>query len=277
MADFVADQTEAMPNIRDRQAASSVKRVLTREQREEFAERGYIVIPDVVPPELIAAANAAVDEQVRAKPPAEGHVGVVYRFQQLEDSPVLAALLRDTAAFSLAEELTGDGALEFPDSVQTALTYPPFKDAREKPHIDGGKGRKPDDPPWTFTMLAGFFLTDQSSDDTGNLFVWPGTHRAHAQLFRERGPEAFTTYPNVKLPERDLVRGRPGDMLLKHYLLGHNGGNNTGDSVRRTVYFRLRRRGHEATWSAALQDAWHDFPPLRGLVPSSGETGQQGR
>ncbi|MFI1196491.1 phytanoyl-CoA dioxygenase family protein [Micromonospora sp. NPDC020750] len=273
----MADPTEALPKSRDRQAALSVKRVLTREQLEEFAERGFIVIPDVVPPDLIAAANAAVDEQVRARPPVDGHVGVVYRFQQLEEAPVLAALLRDTPAFSLAEGLTGAGALEFPETVQTALTYPPFKDAREKPHIDGGKGRKPGDPPWTFTMLAGFFLTDQSSDDTGNLFVWPGTHRDHAQLFRERGPEAFTTYPNVKLPERDMVRGRPGDMLLKHYLLGHNGGNNTGDSVRRTVYFRLRRRGHEATWGQALQDPWHDFAPLRGLVPSPGETGQQGR
>ncbi|MFI0793961.1 phytanoyl-CoA dioxygenase family protein [Micromonospora rubida] len=273
----MADPTEAMPESRDRQTALSVKRVLTREQLEEFAERGYIVIPDVVPPDLIAAANAAVDEQLRARPPAEGHVGVVYRFQQLEDAPVLAALLRDTSAFSLAEGLTGSGALEFPETVQTALTYPPFKDAREKPHIDGGKGRKPGDPPWTFTMLAGFFLTDQSTDDTGNLFVWPGTHRDHAQLFRERGPEAFTTYPNVKLPERDMVRGRPGDMLLKHYLLGHNGGNNTGDSVRRTVYFRIRRRGHEATWGQALQDPWYDFAPLRGLVPSSGETGQQSR
>ncbi len=269
MADFVADSTEAMPKSPDRHAALSVKRVLTREQREEFAERGFIVIPDVVPPELIAAANAVVDEQLRAKPPADGHVGVVYRFQQLADSPVLAALLRDTPAFSLAEGLAGDGALEFPDSVQVALTYPPFKDAREKPHIDGGKGRKPDDPPWTFTMLAGFFLTDQSSDDTGNLFVWPGTHHAHAQLFRERGPDAFTTYPNVPLPERELVRGRPGDMLLKHYLLGHNGGNNTGDSVRRTVYFRLRHREHEAKWRDALQDPWHDYAPMRGLSPTS--------
>ncbi|GHI52669.1 phytanoyl-CoA dioxygenase family protein [Streptomyces rubradiris] len=277
MADLVADTTEATPKSGDRQAVSSVKRMLTREQLEEFTERGYIVIPDVVPPDLIAAINAAIDEQIRARPPAEGHVGVVYRFQQLTDSPVFASLLRDTAAFSLAEQLVGKGALDFPETAQTALTYPPFKDARENPHIDGGKGRKPGDPPWTFTMLAGFFMTDQSSDDTGNLFVWPGTHRDHANLFRERGPEAFTTYPRVPLPERDQVRGRPGDMLLKHYLLGHNGGHNTSDSVRRTVYFRLRHREHEAKWREALQDPWHDYTPLRRLLSSSGETGQPDR
>nr|WP_232542440.1 phytanoyl-CoA dioxygenase family protein [Nocardia bovistercoris] len=265
-----------MPNNADRQAASDTKRVLTREQRKEFAERGYIVVPDVVPPDLIAAANAVVDEQISARPPVDGHVGVVYRFQELEDSPVLAALLRDTSAFSLAESLMGEGELDFPDTVQTALTYPPFRDARHKPHIDGGKGRKPGDPPWTFSMLAGFFLTDQSTDDTGNLFVWPGTHRAHAELFRARGPEAFTTYPTVDLPAVDMVRGRPGDMLLKHYLLGHNGGNNTGDSVRRTVYFRLRHREHEAKWEQALQDPWHDFAALRGLAAPLGESGRQG-
>jgi Phytanoyl-CoA dioxygenase (PhyH) len=266
-----------MPKSGDRQAALSVQRVLTREQMEEFVERGYIVIPNVVPPELIDKANAAIDEQIRRRPPAEGHVGVVYLFKGMDDAPELAALMRDTPAFSLAEELTGEGALEFPDTVQTALTYPPFKDAREKPHIDAGKGRKPGDPPRPFTMLAGFFMTDQSTDDAGNLFVWPGTHRAHAELFRKRGPEAFTTYPNVPLPERDQVRGRPGDMFLKHYLLGHNGGNNTGDSVRRTVYFRLWSQGHEDTWREALQDPWHGYAPLRGLASAAGETGHEGR
>jgi hypothetical protein len=248
--------------------------VLTREQLEEFAERGYIVIPNVVPPDLLAKADATIDEQVRRRPPAEGRTGTHYLFQGVEKAPALAALLHDTAAFSLAEQLTGKGVLEIPDSVQTALTYPPFKDAREKPHIDAGKGRKPGDPPRPFRLLAGFFLTDQSSDDAGNLFVWPGTHRQHADFFRERGPEAFTTYPNVKLPERDQIRGRPGDMLLKHYLLGHNGGNNTTDSVRRTVYFRLFRRGHETMWREALQDPWHGFEPLRELVSSSVDAGR---
>jgi hypothetical protein len=263
-----------VPDNGDGQAASSAKRRLTREQLKEFVERGYVVIPDVVPPDLLAPANGLGDALVSARPTPAGHVGTRYLFQELEEAPVFAALLRDTAAVQLAEQLIGEGALEFPDSVQTALTYPPFKDAREKPHIDGGKGRKPDDPPWTFTMLAGFFLTDQSTDDVGNLFVWPGTHEAHAQLFRERGPDAFTTYPTVALPQRDQVRGCPGDMFFKHYLLGHNGGNNTSDTVRRTVYFRLRRKGHGPTWRSVLQDAWHDFPPLWELTSSSREAGQ---
>jgi ectoine hydroxylase-related dioxygenase (phytanoyl-CoA dioxygenase family) len=260
--------TQAAPSSIDWQQSLSVQRKLTREQLLEFAERGYIVIPDVVPPDILAAANAALDAQLEANPVAEDHAGPHFMFLKWEDDPALAALLRDTPAFSLAEELTGDGAMEYPWQTQVAMTYPPYTDDRGMPHIDGGMSRKADDPPRTFTVLAGFFLTDQDGDDSGNLFVWPGTHRAHAKYFREHGPDAFTSYPNITLPEREQVRGRAGDLLLKHYMVGHNVGSNTSEETRRTIYFRLRRRGHEATWREVLQDPWHDFPPLRPLVSS---------
>ncbi|MFF5085056.1 phytanoyl-CoA dioxygenase family protein [Actinoplanes sp. NPDC000266] len=257
--------TPTAPTTIDSQTLS-VQRKLTRDQLLEFAERGYIVIPNVIPPDILAAANAAIDERLREQPPADGHTGPHFMFGKWDEEPALAALLRDTPAFALAEELTGDGAMEYPWQTQVALTYPPYTDDRGMPHIDGGMTRKADDPPRTFTVLAGFFLTDQDTHDTGNLFVWPGTHRQHAQYFREHGPDAFTSYPDIKLPEREQVRAKAGDMLLKHYMVGHNVGNNTSNQTRRTVYFRLRRRGHEATWREILQDPWHDFTPLRPLV-----------
>jgi Phytanoyl-CoA dioxygenase (PhyH) len=248
----------------------SVRRVLTRDQLEQFVELGYLVIPGVIPEELLQAADAAMDAQLLEHPVAEGHSGPHFMFHKWPDQPALAALLRDTPAFSLAEELTGDGALEFPWQIQSALTYPPYLDDRGMPHVDGGMTRKADDPPRTFTMLAGMFLTDQAGDGTGNLFVWPGTHRANAAFYREHGPEAFTPYPDVKLPDREQVRGNRGDLLLQHYLLGHNVGDNTSDTVRRTVYFRLKRRGHDATWRDILQNPWHDFTPLRPIAEAKG-------
>ncbi|GAA4013479.1 hypothetical protein GCM10022384_67290 [Streptomyces marokkonensis] len=271
-----AAPTEAMPDSIDSRTLS-VRRMLTRDQLQEFAERGYIVIRDVVPPDILAAANAAVDDQLRMHPPEEGHAGPHFMFPKWEEEPALAALLRDTQAFSLAEELTGDGAMEYPWQTQIAMTYPPYTDDRGMPHIDGGMRRKADEPPRTFTVLAGFFLTDQDGDDTGNLYVWPGTHRAHAKYFREHGPDAFTSYPDIKLPEREQVRGRAGDMLLKHYMVGHNVGSNRSDSVRRTVYFRLKVRGHDATWRQILQNPWHDFTPLRPLVSAFEDNDDSGQ
>ncbi|RSM66007.1 phytanoyl-CoA dioxygenase [Amycolatopsis sp. WAC 01376] len=270
-----APPTEAMPSSIDSKTLS-VQRKLTREQLLEFAERGYLVIPDVVPPDILAAANAAVDGQLRKHQPEEGHAGPHFMFPKWDEEPDLAALLRDTPAFELAEELTGDGAMEYPWQTQIAMTYPPYTDDRGMPHIDGGMRRKADEPPRTFTMLAGFFLTDQDGDDTGNLYVWPGTHRAHAKYFREKGPDAFTSYPDIELPEREQVRGKAGDLLLKHYMVGHNVGSNLSDSIRRTVYFRLKVRGHDATWREIIQNPWHDFTPLRPLVSSFEENGESG-
>ncbi|MCR6488755.1 phytanoyl-CoA dioxygenase family protein [Amycolatopsis sp. OK19-0408] len=252
----------------------SVQRKLTREQLLEFAERGYIVIPDVVPPEILAKANEAVDKQLKSHPPKDGHAGPHFMFPMWEEEPDLAALLRDTEAFTLAEELTGDGAMEYPWQTQIAMTFPPYIDDRGMPHIDGGMRRKADEPPRTFTMLAGFFLTDQDGDDSGNLYAWPGTHRQHAEYFRKVGPDAFTSYPDIELPEREQVRAKAGDLLLKHYMVGHNVGSNTSDSTRRTIYFRLKVRGHDANWREIIQDPWHDFTPLRPLVSSFEKDGE---
>src|SRR5208282_6058097 len=77
---------------------------------------------------------------------------------------------------------------------------------------------------------------------------WPGTHLTHAEYFRAHGPGAFLAtggYPPIPLPEPEQVTGEAGDLLLAHYLLGHNIGGNTSRAVRRAVYFRIKRTGHD--------------------------------
>ena len=36
-------------------------------------------------------------------------------------------------------------------------------------------------------MLAGVALTDQRAPQSGNLWVWPGSHLGHQALFQEQG------------------------------------------------------------------------------------------
>jgi len=104
----------------------------------------------------------------------------------------------------------------------------------------------------SFSLLAGVLLTDQSETQTGNLWVWPGSHLAHSRLFHERGTDALrATWGHVTMLDPPFpigdpveVRGRRGDLLLAHFLTGHNGGGNTGNQVRRTIYYRLATPGH---------------------------------
>jgi hypothetical protein len=242
--------------------------VLDHEQLREFAERGFIVIPHIVPPDLVAAGSRAIDRLMARLPPGPDVRGHHFYFPEAVRAPSLIGLLTESPAWSLAESLTGPGTLEVPWQVQVALNIPPFPPRPGGHHIDGYPPDL-DGRPGTFTMLAAVLMSDQLGEDAGNLWVWPGTHLTHAEYFREHGPDAFfeaAGYPPIKLPEPEQVRGRAGDLLLSHYLLGHNIGGNTSDTVRRAVYFRVKRTGHDPRWREFLQDVWLDYDPIRALV-----------
>src|SRR3546814_15067920 len=69
-----------------------------------------------------------------------------------------------------------------------SLSIPPHPHRPGAPHIDG---HRPDEEVASFTMLAAIFLSDESTPDRGNLWVWPGSHRVHQQLFPERGVDVL--------------------------------------------------------------------------------------
>jgi hypothetical protein len=243
----------------------SVSTVLDEGQLDEFAERGFLVLPQAVPTEVVVAASAAIDELIEHDPPGPQVRGPYNYFAAAARVPALAALLTGSPAFGLAEALTGPATLKVPGQVQVALNIPPFSHRPGMGHIDGSPP-EPGGRPGTFTVLAGVLMSDQRERDAGNLWVWPGTHLTHAQYFRAHGPDAFFTaggYPPVRLPEPEQVTGLAGDLVLAHYLLSHNIGGNTSPATRRAVYFRIKRSGHDARWREFLQNPWLDYDTVR--------------
>jgi hypothetical protein len=238
--------------------------MLDRNQRETFADQGYLVVPQVVPQPLIDAARREIRSRVAREPPAAGHVGPHHYFLMPPLPDSLCSLLFDSPGLQAAECLIAPGRFEPPDHVQVALNFPPFVHRPGGPHLDGLTPLDPSGQPGTFTLLAGVFLTDQMSENAGNLWVWPGSHRSAAAYFREQGPDAIRSlpigpYPLVSLSEPRQVVGRAGDLLLAHYLLGHNIGGNTSTVTREAVYFRLRREGHRSRWRDCIQDPLLEF------------------
>jgi ectoine hydroxylase-related dioxygenase (phytanoyl-CoA dioxygenase family) len=239
--------------------------MLDEGQRAEFGERGFLLLPRVVTAGVVAAASGVIDGLIERDPPAPQVQGPYNYFLAAARVPALAALLTGSPAFGLAESLTGAGTLEVPGQVQVALNIPPFRHRPGMHHLDGVPPG-PDGRPGTFTMLAGVLMSDQRARDAGNLWVWPGTHLTHAAYFRAHGPGALVSaggYPPISLPEPEQVTGGPGDLLLAHYLLGHNIGGNTSAAVRRAVYFRVKRAGHDARWREFLCDPWLDYDTVR--------------
>jgi ectoine hydroxylase-related dioxygenase (phytanoyl-CoA dioxygenase family) len=238
--------------------------VLTDEQVDEFTERGCVLVPRVVRDDVLARAAQRIDEVVAADPPAADKRGSHFYFLETKAEPALLAPLARTAAFSLAEELAGAATLEMPWQVQIALNIPPYSHRPGAPHIDAGHAEPTSEPVnGTFTLLAGILMTDQLAENSGNLWVWPGSHLAHASYFREQGPQMFCAYPPIDLPEAEQVKGRAGDLLLAHYLLGHNiGGNDESEQTRRALYFRISAKGHASHRNEFLQDPWLEYGPV---------------
>jgi ectoine hydroxylase-related dioxygenase (phytanoyl-CoA dioxygenase family) len=249
--------------------------VLTDEQRRRFSRDGYVVVPAIMPEELLVAADAEIDGLMAELPPPAGTTGTHFYFKRPARVPAADALFRRSPIPALAHELVAPHTVGYAfEYIQIVLNIPPHEREPVAPHLDGHRPHqtKPD----TFSVLAAVFLGDETAPDRGNIWVWPGSHLRHERLFAERGPEvllpvsgnALALQPPLALGRPTPVLARRGDVLLAHFLLGHSSGPHTGDAARRIVYHRLVCTGHESRWADTLADAFTEYAPLRHLRPT---------
>jgi ectoine hydroxylase-related dioxygenase (phytanoyl-CoA dioxygenase family) len=160
--------------------------------------------------------------------------------------------------------------------VQVALTFPPHDQRPGMGHVDGLTPLESDGRPGSFTMLAGIVLSDQTRDDMGNLWVWPGSHARLSAHLASRGPDALVAtggYPPDQGDQPVQVHAAPGDLLLASYLLSHNIGGNTSPVLRRSLYYRLSVAGHPLRWRDAVTDWLSEFPAVAATLGGPGGAG----
>jgi Phytanoyl-CoA dioxygenase (PhyH) len=238
----------------------------------DFGHTGYVIVRDVVPEDLLRAADNEIDQLLKTVSPDEGSEGPGTNlwFRPRAELPRCEEALRQSGALGTANELVAPYELDHAfDHIQVATTLPPWNHVPGGPHIDGHSPSA--DPPGSFTLLAGILLSDQSASAAGNLWIWPGSHFKHQQLFTERGTRVLNQthgHPTLLEPPLELgpgveIRAGRGDLLLSHYLTGHNKGGNTSPHVRRTVYYRLAVQGHADRWEQTFLDPLTEFPRVR--------------
>ncbi len=160
--------------------------MLSEGQLREFGGQGYLVLPGVVAERLLAPVDAEIDALVAERPPPADAISNHSYFEPLGQLPASDAALRDSPAIRLAEDLVTPRTLDHGlDHIQIALNIPPSPRRPGAPHLDGHRPEQ--DKPDSFTMLAGIYLVDESAPDSGNLWVWPGSHLVHERVFREQG------------------------------------------------------------------------------------------
>jgi ectoine hydroxylase-related dioxygenase (phytanoyl-CoA dioxygenase family) len=204
---------------------------------EEFAERGWVVVRQVVPAETVAALTRALDEIYARSPPAPR--GAVWELPSISRmAEVIAAHARDRRIGRLAAEALGCGDVQLLQD--TVLVKP-----------GGGGGEVAWHQDHTYT---GFLEPARAASvrlaltpctvASGCMEVIDGSHRWGAITEVRALTEASVEDALGKRAEewRDRVvriELEPGDVSIHHCLTLHRSGENQTDAARKTLITRV--------------------------------------
>ena len=247
---------------------------LTRQEKVEFVRNGFVKIPGVVSLQKINVALRAINHSVGKgiDPDMVPSFRAGSYCPELRGKPAITDLLFETPLVKLAESLTRKDGLKLEGGGQIALRFPVMEKPGEMhPHIDGmysTRNRVKKGTIFTFTMLAGVFLSDAPNRFWGNFTAWPGTHRSFGDYFREHDVDCLQKgmLPKVKMPEPVQVLAKAGDVILSHYLTAHTVVVNVSPYIRYAVFFRLSDRNHSLHRHRAFSDIWLEWSGLKEVL-----------
>jgi hypothetical protein len=240
---------------------------VTRLQKKQLVENGYLVLPQLVPEKLTNVALRAINYSIgKGMDPKDVPAFRANSYcPELRNAPPIIDLLHKTPLWKVAESFIGKGKLRLAGPPQIALRFPAMETPGElHPHLDGmyspnnrvKKGRIQ-----SFTMLIGVFLSNIPNRFWGNFCVWPGTHLLFADYFRENGVESLLQgLPPIKMPEPEQILSQTGDAMICHYQLAHTVVLNVSPYVRYAVFFRLSHSDHETRKTEAMLNPWLEWP-----------------
>lgn len=192
---------------------------LTEMERFLFDVNGFLVIPDALSPAEVEACLAAARRLHAPHPPHEWRqIGAAY-----EQEPAVEPLIDHPSVFAKVRALLGDYFIL--QSSWCTMSPPGFGGGGF--HQDGSgvyEFRRLATPTPLVQLRIGFFLTDQSEPDIGNMALIPGSHNASIPLPKGTPLEA--------VPTAQVICGKPGTALMFHQGVFHCGTKNNRDYPR---------------------------------------------
>ena len=225
--------------------------VLTATQLDEYQQRGFTVVADLVPgasldayeQRFIAFARGELEPTpqmktmhdimvVRGAVEAESALHAVNKMINFEDDPVLYGYTLEPALVGAIRDLIGTDIY----SVSTNIfNKPPGVDGRHPLHQDLRyfRIRPADKIVGTWTPFA------DTTRESGCLAAIPGSHQGelldHGDPDWEYVNAGFFGIENVDAAQRVHLEMQRGDTVLFHPLLIHGSGRNVSDGFRRAI------------------------------------------
>ncbi len=233
---------------------------LTDEQRRLFAEQGYLVVPEALAREEVAALRReadAAEARWRADPgqPGVRRPDLEQVLGIMEHGPALFDLLEHPRIFPLVRELIG------PDVMMLDHDYfmtPPGATIPQGWHFDFDLPGV--DHPRSRLMVKVFYVLEDIPPDGGATLVLPGSHLT----------PGGTACPNSEVPE-DLPGAVPmtlpaGSAYLINDRTYHSAGNNRSSLYRRLLIYTY---GHK--WMRM----WDEYRPSPELAARAATPGRR--
>ena len=198
---------------------------MTERERWMFDTTGYLVIPGALSADETEACLDASRRAHAALQPGEWRqIGHLY-----ETEPAIEGLLDHPSVLPKVRALLGDYFI-----MQSSwCTTQPAHGKAGGYHQDGSgvyEFRRLGATTPLVQLRVGYFLTDQSGENMGNMVMIPGSHNNPQKLPKGLKPD------EDDLPIREVVCGKPGDALLFHQGVYHRTGRNDMDWDRFTMH-----------------------------------------
>lgn len=184
--------------------------ILTDGERFMFEAAGCLLVPNALSGDEVEACLAAAKRLHAPHPPTEWRqIGAAY-----EKEAAIEPLIDHPSVFPKVRALLGDYFIL--QSSWCTMSPPGFTGGGW--HQDGSgvyEFRRLSVPTPLVQLRVGFFLTDQSEPDMGNMVMLPGSHNSAFPLRREFAEDVA--------PLQHTVCGRAGDALMFHQGVFHRG------------------------------------------------------
>jgi len=247
---------------------------LSDNDKLQFLQEGYLVLPDVISPEMIAETRDALWAGIRAdRDNPATWINAEPRMPVTPEHPAMQAVVNDSPVFGIAEELAGPGTLR-PCGAEPALIYPSGKDDWVLPpegHLDGYYMPSNGVPFGTVDrfMLAVTIYVDDVGHRGAGFIVYPRSHLAAMAYFKSHALlsiQSSSPREAFEVESATEITGPAGTVCFWHGQLVHHGSDNATDRIRMALISRFRRWDMHKLLFETPEDDWASWEGCRGLI-----------
>jgi ectoine hydroxylase-related dioxygenase (phytanoyl-CoA dioxygenase family) len=252
-----------------------LEHTLTAEERGQFEENGYLIVKNVLPPDLVADLTRAADRiDAEHTANAGGHEHASRNhFDFIGKDPLFLELLDWAKTFPKVWDILGWHIQLYHSHFIVTPPIPPGQKPKRQRlgwHQDSGRLNidLETEPQPRISLKVAYFLTDCIEPHYGNFHAVPGSHRQN----RVEMPADENLDPQGAVP----IQVAAGDAVYFDRRLWHAGGHNRSQITRKVLFYGYSYRWLKPRDDMTVAHYMARCDPIRRQLLGDGPSGSHG-